>query len=88
MPAHETFVAEAEPVDSGYTVVVVQAEDDGADYIIQAGAEPTAGHDPACERRGSKNSFLPPSLEDPPPQREILSWLRVARDRGRVRRRE
>src|SRR6185436_8105225 len=51
-PAHEAFVAVSKPVDPLYPVVVVEAQDDRSDDVVQAGAQAAARHDAAGQRRG------------------------------------
>lgn len=45
--ANKTFVAEAESIDFIHTVVVVQAQHDRANYIVESGVEPVADYSEA-----------------------------------------
>jgi hypothetical protein len=59
VPADETFVAEAEPVDRPDAIVVMQAEHDRAYDVVQPRADPAAGHDPARKPRRVEEQHFP-----------------------------
>ena len=56
---HQSREAEAEPVDAANAVVVVKAQHDRADDVVQAGTEAAAGHDAAGQRRWIEEEPLP-----------------------------
>jgi hypothetical protein len=55
---HQPFEAEAEPVDLLNTVVMVKAQHDGANHVVQSRAQPAAGHDPASQGRRVEEQTL------------------------------
>ncbi len=58
-PGHQPLVTEAEAIDLPNAVVMVQAQDNGADDIIQPRAQAAAGHDSARQRRSIEEHHLP-----------------------------
>ena len=58
-PADQAFVAETKAVDLRHAVLGVQVQDDGADDVVQSGAEASAGHDPAREPRRIEEQHAP-----------------------------
>ena len=78
VPSHEALEAEAEPVDRPDAVVMVEAQHDRADHVVEARTQPAAGDDAAASVDGSKKSCSrgpPHSIAGGSPPRLELTQL-------------